>query len=216
MNYDYFLLFLSGLKYTLLVCSGALVVGMILGGILYTILSLDNALCRSLYKLYVLIFRGTPLLVQVYLVFYGGPYIGLTLTSTEVGILGLGMYAAAYFAEIYRIGFNNIKKGLIESAVDLGFSKMQILWHIQIPQMFGLIIPPMTNQTIILIKESAILSIITVPELMSAATRIATETFRVTEPYLTLALAYWLITFFVSKFGIWAEKKTTHYLSHSS
>lgn len=213
MNSEYFLLFLSGLKYTLLVCFGALILGIVAGGVLYFILSLNNQICRTLYRLYILIFRGTPLLVQVYLVFYGGPYIGLTLTSIEVGIIGLGMYVSAYFAEIYRIGFKNIPKGQMESAVDLGFSKTQILFHIQIPQMLGLIIPPITNQTIILVKESAILSIITVPELMTAATRMATETFRVVEPYLTLALAYWFITFCVSKVGIWAERKTTHYLN---
>lgn len=103
----------------------------------------------------------------------------------------------------------------MESAVDLGFSTSQMLLHIQIPQMFGLIIPPMTNQTIILIKESAILSIITVPELMTAATKMATETFRVVEPYLILAVAYWLITFLIGKLASGQEEKTTHYLVNS-
>ncbi len=215
MTYDYLYLFANGLKYTLLVCAGALLLGILLGGILYFISTLRNIIFHIFYRIYILIFRGTPLLVQVYLVFYGGPHFGLTLSATQVGILGLGMYAAAYFAEIYRIGFNHSAKGQLESAVDLGFSTSQMLLHIQIPQMFGLIIPPMTNQTIILIKESAILSIITVPELMTAATKMATETFRVVEPYLILAVAYWLITFLIGKFGIWAERKTTHYLVNS-
>ncbi|HBO38980.1 MAG TPA: amino acid ABC transporter permease [Pasteurellaceae bacterium] len=215
MILDYIPLFLSGLKYTLFVCTSAVLLGIVLGGLLYFMATLNNIIFRLFYRTYILIFRGTPLLVQVYLVFYGGPLLGLTLNATQVGILGLGLYATAYFAEIYRIGFNSIPKGQIESAVDIGLSKSQILLHIQIPQIFNLIIPPMTNQIIILIKESAILSIITVPELMTAATKMATETFKVTEPYLLLALAYWLITFSVGKLGTWSEKKTTYYLIRS-
>lgn len=212
---DYLPLFLSGLQYTLLVCLSAVFLGIFLGGGLYFISTLNLGICRFFYRTYVLIFRGTPLLVQVYLVFYGGPLLGLTLNATQVGILGLSLYASAYFAEIYRIGFHNIPKGQIESAVDIGLSKSQILWYIQIPQIINLILPPMTNQFIILVKESAILSIITVPELMTAATKMATETFKVTEPYLLLALSYWLITFSIGKLGSWLEKKTAYYLVRS-
>ena len=102
---DYLPLFLSGLQYTLLVCLSAVFLGIFLGGGLYFISTLNLGICRLFYRTYVLIFRGTPLLVQVYLVFYGGPLLGLTLNATQVGILGLGLYASAYFAEIYRIGF---------------------------------------------------------------------------------------------------------------
>jgi polar amino acid transport system permease protein len=150
--------------------------------------------------------------VQVYLVYYGGPFVGLELTAEQVGILGLGLYGAAYFAEIYRAGFASIPKGHIEAAYDLGYSQRQILVHIQIPQMLGLIIPPSINQTIILIKESAILSIITVAELTTAAVTMATQTFSVVEPYLFLAVAYWGITFIVAKIGTWCEYRATIHL----
>ena len=99
----------------------------------------------------------------------------------------------------------------MEAAYDLGYSRGKILIHIQLPQMLGLIIPPGINQTIILIKESAILSIITVPELTTAVT-MSTQTFSVIEPYLFLAVAYWVITFIVAKVGHWCEKRATVHL----
>ncbi len=212
---EYLPLFAKGLGYTLFICTSAIIFGGTLGGVLYILSTMKNIVCQTIYRVYILIFRGTPLLVQVYLVYYGGPSVGIMLSATVVGILGLSLYAAAYFAEIYRSGFNHIPKGQIESATDIGLSRAQILFHIQIPQIFGIILPPMTNQAIILIKESAILSIISVPELMTAAIKTAVETFDVVQSYLILALIYWLITFLVSRLGIWAEKRTTYYLQRA-
>lgn len=124
----------------------------------------------------------------------------------------MGFYVSAYFAEIYRSGFESLAKGQVEAARDLGFSKLQTLSYIQLPQMLGLIIPPLTNQSIILIKESAILSIITVPEISTAAIKMATETYSVVEPYVLLAGSYWVITYLISILGKKAEQKATQYL----
>ncbi|HCH49557.1 amino acid ABC transporter permease [Vibrio litoralis] len=209
----YLPLLLLGLKVTVYSCLIALIIGLVIGVFIYQISNSRYVILRYIYHAYITIFRGTPLLVQVYLLYYGGPMFGLNLEAVEVGILGMGFYVSAYFSEIYRAGFNSILKGQIEAAYDLGLSKFQMLIHIQLPQMLGLIIPPITNQSIILIKESAILSIITVPEITTAAVKMATETFSVVEPYILLALAYWTITYCVGKFGQWIETKTTKYLS---
>ncbi|MGL6259218.1 amino acid ABC transporter permease [Vibrio sp. WXL103] len=210
---EYAPLLLAGLKITVLTCLGALAIGLSLGLVLYPLSQSKSRPLRLFYRLYVTVFRGTPLLVQVYLLFYGGPLLGLTLGAIEVGIWGMGFYVSAYFAEIYRAGFASLAKGQMEAAYDLGFSPLQTLRKVQLPQMLGLIIPPITNQSIILIKESAILSIITVPEISTAAIRMATETFSVVEPYLVLALAYWLLTTAVSAAGQKAEQRATHYLN---
>ncbi|WP_413700324.1 amino acid ABC transporter permease [Psychromonas sp. KJ10-10] len=211
----YWPILLKGLFFTLYVCTIGLLISLIGGLILYRLKKIDLRITAFMYFIYVTIFRGTPLLVQVYLVYYGGPFVELDLTAEQVGIIGLGLYGAAYFAEIYRSGFESVPKGHIEAAHDLGYSRLQILRYIQFPQMLGLIIPPSINQMIILIKESAILSIITVPEITTAAVTMATQTFTVVEPYLFLAVAYWLITFMVSKVGQWCETRATiHLIRH--
>ncbi|OEC34022.1 polar amino acid transport system permease protein [Pseudomonas cuatrocienegasensis] len=208
---DYGPLLLRGLFFTLAVSFGALLIGLLWGLLLCLLGQLNNPLSRALYQLYITLFRGTPLLVQIYLVFYGGPFVGIELSALQVGVVGLGMYSAAYFAEIYRSGFLSIARGQIEAARDLGFSRWQILTQVKLPQMLGLILPAVVNQTILLVKESAILSVITVPEMLSAASRMSTETFSFIEPYLFLGLSYWLITFALARAARLLERRTSRY-----
>jgi polar amino acid transport system permease protein len=210
---QYYPLFLKGLLNTVLICAAGLVLGMVWGLVLYSIGNARPAIPRALYRSYVNIFRGTPLLVQLFLLFYGGPYFGLSLSAIATGILGLTLYGAAYFAEIYRAGFQNIPNGQLEAARDLGMSPLQIMLHVQIPQMLTLIIPSVINQTILIIKESAILSIITVPEVTTAAVKISTETFSIVEPYVVLAGAYWLIVTAVARGGQLWERRQMRYFS---
>ena len=210
---QYYPLFLKGLLNTVLICAAGLALGLVWGLVLYCAGASRLFIVRALYRGYVNIFRGTPLLVQLFLLFYGGPYFGLDLSAIATGILGLTLYGAAYFAEIYRAGFQNIPKGQIEAARDLGLSPLQTMLHVQIPQMLTLIIPSVINQTILVIKESAILSIITVPELTTAAVKISTETFSIVEPYTVLAGAYWLIVIAVSKGGQLWERRQMRYIS---
>jgi polar amino acid transport system permease protein len=210
---EYGPLLIKGILYTLLVCSGALLIGLIGGLCLNVLYQLNSLPIRIIYRFYLTLFRGTPLLVQIYLVFYGGPFIGIQLSAMQVGVVGLGLYGSAYFAEIFRTGFNSISEGQIEAAYDLGFSPSQIFWHVRVPQMAGLILPPMLNQTILLIKESAILSVITVPEMTTSAIKMSTETFSVVEPYVFLAVSYWVITFIISKGANAFERYSTRYLT---
>ena len=212
---DYAPLLIKGLGYTLLVCSASILLSLLGGLALYGISCINLIITKAFYTIYLTIFRGTPLLVQVYLFFYGGPYVGIELSAVQVGIIGLGLYGSAYFAEIYRSGFASIPKGQAESAYDLGFSKLQALIHIKLPQMLGLIIPPSVNQSIILVKESAILSIITVPEITKAVITMASKTFTIVEPYLFLAIAYWIITYMLAQLGHWCERRATHHLVRS-
>ncbi|GLK90919.1 amino acid ABC transporter permease [Pseudomonas turukhanskensis] len=196
---DYGPVLLQGVVFTLLSSAGALVIGLLWGLLLCLLGQVNNRLLRLFYQLYLTVFRGTPLLVQIYLVFYGGPFIGIELSALQVGIGGLGLYSAAYFAEILRSGFLSVPPGQIEAARDLGLSRWQVLSQVKLPQMLGLVLPAILNQTILLVKESAILSIITVPEMMSAASRMSSETFTFIEPYLFLGLTYWLITFLLAR-----------------
>lgn len=203
-------LLLSGFGLTVLICifAGllAIVVGLAISlGLLSKYRPL-RAVCRS----YVEIMRGTPILIVLFLMYYGGPSIGMTLSAEAVGILGMGLYGAAYFGEIFRSGFQSIPHGQSEAARMLGMSNIQIIWRIRIPQMMGLILPALTNQFVILVKESAVLSIITVSELTKNTTQMVNETFATLEPYLAAAFLYWILIEMIAFIGAILEKKVRH------
>lgn len=210
---EYYPLFLKGFRNTVLICIAGVALGLAWGLVLHSLSKYRFRAVRLLYRGYVTVFRGTPLLVQLFLLFYGGPHFGLRFSAIATGILGLTLYSAAYFAEIYRAGFQSIPKGQIEACQDLGFTKLQTMFHVQLPQMLTLITPSVINQTILVVKESAILSIITVPELTTAAVKVSTQTFSMVEPYVVLAGAYWLIVTGISKCCEILERKQMRYLS---
>jgi polar amino acid transport system permease protein len=203
-------LLLAGLATTVRVSALAGLIAVALGLLLALLLGAGNVAVRALARGYVEVMRGTPILVVLFLLYYGGPTFGLVLGAGVVGVLGLGTYGAAYFAEIFRAGFQSIPKGQIEAARMVGLSRAQIVRRIQLPQMLGLILPPSVNQIIILVKESAVLSIITVAELTKNATQMANETFAVVEPYVAVALLYWLLIEVISRTGRWLEAKVRH------
>jgi polar amino acid transport system permease protein len=204
--------FLRGLGYTLYVSALGSAIGIAIGFLIALLRGLTIRPVQWLCRAYIETLRGTPILIQLFLIYYAGPSYGLTLDAVTVGIVGLGIYGGAYFAEIFRSGFLSIPKGQVEAARILGFSSAQILWRIKVPQMLVLIIPPAVNQLIILLKESAVLSIITVPELTKVSTRIVNETFAIVGPYLAMAFIYWGVIEMVSRFGTRLERKLTRYL----
>lgn len=205
--------FLRGLLLTVQICAAGIGLSLVGGGVLLAFRSCAGRVAAWLYDAYVTVFRGTPFLVQIYLVYFGGPFVGVELSAELVGIAGLGLYGSAYFAEIFRTGVEAIARGQLEAARDLGLTRQQTLRMVVVPQMLARCIPPMVGQTVILTKESSVLSIITVPELMTVAMRVATESFSVLEPYLVLALSYWGLTLLVSRAGRGLERRFTQHLS---
>lgn len=203
---------LAGLWLTVRLCAGGIALGLAGGLVLVALRQLLGARLRPLYQGYVGLFRGTPFLVQLYLVYYGGPHLGIDLSAEQVGLFGLACYGAAYFAEIFRTGFDAVPRGQLEAARDLGLGRLQALRWVVWPQALSRCLPPLVGQTVILIKESSVLSIITIPELTTVAMRIATENFSVLEPYLVLALAYWALTLGVSLVGGRLEHRFTRHL----
>jgi polar amino acid transport system permease protein len=203
-------LLLAGLVTTLRVCALASVIALLAGLGLALLLRARLLVVRAAARAYVEVMRGTPILVILFLLYYGGPSFGLVLDAEPVGIFGLGFYGAAYFAEIFRSGFESIPGGQLEAARMVGLTPRQIVYRIQIPQMLGLIVPPSVNQVIILVKESAVLSIITVAELTKNATQMANETFAVVEPYLAVAVLYWVLIEVIACSGRWIERRVRH------
>jgi polar amino acid transport system permease protein len=205
-------LLLAGLLLTVEICGVALLIGFILGLLLALLATLRVRTVRTLIFVYVAVLRGTPLLIQLFILYYGGPAFGVVLSAFTAGVVGLSLYSSAYFSEIFRAGLESIPHGQIEAAKVVGLTRLQIFRRIQLPQMMALVLPPITNQAISLIKESAVLSVITVPELTFRTTRMVTETFAVVEPYLMLAMLYWILTSAIAQLGQQSERVLTKYL----
>ena len=205
---------LGGLWTTAYICACSIVLGLALGLILELIRQ-DLRWMRVPCRVYVEFFRGSPILIQIFLLYYAGPGFGLVLEPVAAGIIGLALYGAAYYAEIFRSGFEAVPKGQIEAAECLGIAPPRILWRIKLPQMTTLVLPPLVNQSIILIKDSAVLSIITVPELTKQTSKIINETFTIAEPLLVLALLYWLLVEGLSRLGKALENRMTRHLASS-
>lgn len=165
-----------------------------------------------LIQAYIEIIRGTPFLVQLFVLYYGGPLIGLRLEALTAGLVGLTVYGSPYFAEIFRAGFLAVPAGQLEAARAIGMSEPTIVRRILLPLGLVSALPALVNFSIILTKETVILSIITVPELMYSVQRMSTETFRYLEANLVLALFFWALVETISRAGRWLEARITKHL----
>lgn len=166
-----------------------------------------------LFRAYIEVIRGTPFLVQLFVLYYGGPMIGLLLDPIPAGILGLTLYGSPYYAEIFRSAFNAVPKGQIEAARAIGMTELTIVRRILLPVGLVSALPALVNFSIILTKETVILSIITVPELMYQVGRMGAETFRYVETNLALALFFWLLVEAISRTGRRLEAHITQHLT---
>jgi polar amino acid transport system permease protein len=150
-----------------------------------------NKLIPRLVSFFVTFVRGTPLLVQLYFLFYVLPDLGMTLSPLVAGVIGLGLHYGTYTAEVYRTGIDNIPSGQWEAAKAINLSAMQIWGYIIIPQSVPPMIPALANYFIAMFKETPLLSAITVLELMNQARSIANYNYRYLEP-MTLVGAFFL------------------------
>lgn len=169
------------------------------------------AVLRWVFGVYVEVIRGTPFLVQLFLLYFGGPYVGLSLEPETAGLIGFVVYGAAYFSEIFRAGFAAVPRGHVEAAESLGFGRIQVVRRIIVPEMMVLVLPPAVNLAILLLKETAVLSIITVPELTMVISAIGSETFVFAEALFLLAVFYWGLIAAFGRLGRWAEARLTLY-----
>jgi polar amino acid transport system substrate-binding protein len=160
-----------------------------------------------LAKAYVEVIRGTPLLIQLFLIYYGLPEIGIRLNSFCAAILGLGLNYAASEAENYRAGIQAIPHGQTEAAMALGMSRWQSLHHVVLPQALRLVIPPVTNDFIAMFKDSSIVSVITMVELTKVYGMLARSTYDYIGLGLMTAGIYFALSYPASLFANWLERK---------
>jgi polar amino acid transport system permease protein len=144
---------------------------------------------------YVLFMRNTPLLVQIYFLFYVLPFAGIMFGALTTGILALGLNYSAYIAEVYRAGIDGVPQGQWEAARALDFSPGQTWTRVILPQALPPMLPVLGNYLIGMFKDSPLLATITVPEMFAAAEHIAGETYRYNEPYTLVGLIFLCLSY---------------------
>lgn len=200
---------LLGLVNTVLFCTAGAVLGLVAGlAIALARLSGPTPL-RWAAIAYVEILRDTPFLIQAFLLFFGLAYLNMGLSASAAGVLALTLYAAANFSESIRAAIQSVPKGQTDAARALGLRYPVMMSKVVFPQAWGLLIPSLTNQTVGLIKDSAALSVITVPEMAMAAQIIVGDTFSPVEIYVTITALYWLLITAV----IWAFRQLERWRS---
>ncbi|MCW5300952.1 amino acid ABC transporter permease [Herbaspirillum lusitanum] len=186
---------LHGAIVTVEITAISLVLGCFLG-LLVGLGRLDRSkrLIYGICTAYVTFIRGTPLLVQLFLLFFGLPQFDILLPAFLCGVLGLGIYSGAYVSEIVRGAIQSIDKGQMEAARSLGMSSGKAMRTIILPQAIVRMIPPLGNEFIALIKNSALVSLLTIADLMHEGQKIISVSYRSLEVYIAVALVYLVLT----------------------
>jgi polar amino acid transport system permease protein len=198
---------LMGLGVTILIWIVGTLFAVILGFVLATARRFGGRLVDTLLTLPIEVLRGTPFLVQIFLLYFGGPYIGLRLDPITAGLLGLSVYGAAYYAEIFRAGYQSVPIGHVEAATCVGFSRGQTILFVLLPEMALLVMPPSLNMAVILLKETALLSLITVPEMTMTVSAIGSQQYAFVESLVVLAVVYWALVELANFLGRMTERK---------
>jgi len=198
---------LKGALYTVQVSVLAIVFGLVLGWALGLIAVAGPRWLRALAWAYVPFIRGTPLLVQIFLIYFGLPVLGLNIPAFWSGVIALGLNSGGFQAEIVRAGIESIDRGQSEAARSIGMSSLQALLLILVPQTIRRVIPPLTNELITLTKSSSLLSAIAVLELTHAGQAIIARTFAPFEIYAAVAVMYLILITVLSRGSALLERR---------
>jgi polar amino acid transport system permease protein len=187
-------LFLVGIEYTITYTALCVVLGLVIG-VLAAFASLSaQAWLRGLVRIYVELFRCTPVLVQLIWFYYALPIVsGIEMTPSSAAVVTLALYGGAFYAEIVRGGIVSIEIGQKHAAQALGMSPWQVMRSVVLPQALKRMLPALVNQSIIQLKNTSLLSILAVPDLLYQGQTVAHETYRPLEAYTLVALAYFVV-----------------------
>ncbi|MFV0558335.1 MAG: amino acid ABC transporter permease [Enterococcus sp.] len=200
-------LFLDGFKITLYSSLLALFFSLVIGTLMAVLQLSENKILRRIGKVYVEFFRNIPLLIIVMFFFVVVPLYWVQLTGFQAGTIGLTIYTSAFIAETLRSGIQTVPKGQMEAGVSAGLSYNQTMRYIILPQAFKIVIPPLGNQFINLVKNSSILAMVAGLDIMYQGDLIASETFNTFGTYIIVGLFYLIITLPLSYLMVYLEKR---------
>lgn len=208
-KYKYY--YLTGIKITLLLSFLSLILGSALGALLSLLRLSKIKFLRFISTLYIEIVRGTPMMVQIALVYFGSYVImGVNIDGFLAALIAVSLNSAAYVAEIIRSGIQSIDKGQTEASRSLGISHKQTMRHVILPQAIKNILPALGNEFVTLIKETSVASTIGVADLMYASKIVQSNSFQPFNPLIIVALIYFIFTFTLSQLIGLFERRLAH------
>lgn len=205
---------LGGLTGTIPLSLASFVLGLLLALLVALMRLSRNRLASGAARVYVSIIRGTPLLVQLFVIFYGLPSIGLVIDPWPSAIIAFSLNVAGYAAEIIRAAILSVPKGQWEAGHTIGMSRTRTLRRIILPQAARVSVPPLSNTFISLVKDTSLASLILVTELFRQAQEIAAFSQQFMMLYLEAALVYWVFCFVLSSGQSYLEKRLDRYVAH--
>ncbi|MET0849210.1 MAG: amino acid ABC transporter permease [Pseudomonas sp.] len=186
--------FLQGAALTLFLCLASIVTSSLLGFITALARLSKSAVAFGIASFYASFFRGTPLLIQILLIYLGLPQLGVVPGAVTAGIIALSLNYGAYLSEIFRAGILGVPHGQREASLALGMRETVIFWRVTLPQAMRTIIPPTTNQFISMLKDSSLISVMGVWEVMFLAQSYGRSSYRYIEMLTTAAIIYWVMS----------------------
>lgn len=180
-----------------------------LGGFVLALITLSKNRAASFFaKAYISIFRGTPLLVQLMLIYFATPQLtSYTISPLEAGVLSFGLNSAAYISEALRGGILSVDRGQWEAALSLGVPKYRFVLDVILPQAVKNALPSLVNESIMLLKDSSLVSVIGVADTLRWADLIQAKTFRAFEAFIVAAAVYYVLVMLLNLLGAYLEKK---------
>jgi His/Glu/Gln/Arg/opine family amino acid ABC transporter permease subunit len=204
-------LLLKGAVITLEISLLAILFG-VLGGLALAFFRLsENKFLDWPTRAFINLIRGVPFIIQIFIVFYGFASVGMQLPAFVSGMLALALNTAAFQAEIFRAGIESIPRGQKEAALALGMSSSQTMRRVVIPQVFAKVLPSLTNEFIILLKNSSLVSVIAVVELTRVGQQIVSTTYRPAEIYISVAILYFVVNILIAQGSRYLERRTAIY-----
>jgi polar amino acid transport system permease protein len=217
VNWDVLIRYAPALVYgfgvTIVCWAAGSTLGLAIGFAIALAADVPSRALKAVLRVYVEVLRGTPFLMQLFILYAGGPSVGLKLSATAAGVAGLGLYSSAYYSEIFRAGFAAVPRGQVEAAMSVGMAPIDILTRVRLPIALVAAAPPIVNTLIVMSKETVVLSIITVPELMYQMQTMAAETFTAFDAIFAMAVFYWSLVEVVSRLGRRVEERATAFLA---
>jgi cystine transport system permease protein len=202
-------LLLRGAIYTVELSLGGMVFGLVLGFVLAMMRLSPSRILDFIARVYVSFIRGTPLLVQLFLIYYGLPQFGIRFDPITSALIGFSLNVAGYSSEILRGAIGAIERGQWEAAFSIGMTPMQAMRRVILPQAARTALPPLGNSFISLIKDTSLAATIQVPELFRQAQLITARTFEVFTMYLAAAFLYWVLSSLLAAGQTYLEKRVT-------
>jgi len=199
---------IMGLKYTMWITVQSILIGIVLGLLFAVMRIYGNRLLKAVAVAYIDIIRGTPMIVQLFILYYGLSSTGLVkLTPMQAAIIGMGLNSGAYQAEYFRTAFLAIPTGQTEAALSLGMTRFQLIFDILLPQVVRIVLPSWTNELIALTQYSSLAMVLTVMELTAVSKYVGSKTFLYIEAFSVAGLIYLIVSVVLTRFMIYFENR---------